>query len=345
MPFLTEVHFQNYRSFLNAECRLSPVTVVIGANNAGKSNFLRGVGLAGISSERFGGISSVEKPDVQHFSDGMQKHPSQITIKQGAKQLSLKADSRHEFGLISDDRCWSLGRSDEFEPIRVGFYSLDPRTLGQPEDHGVAAEVKPSGQGLTTVLRLLADSAPEKFKELTAQFAEFVPEIEELRITKRGNKEFEILWHLSASQSGFFGSVPISELSPGTRIILALLTIIHQPNRPELILLEDIEHAIHPRGIAPLIETMRRISAEHGVQFIFTSQHPYVLDCFRAKEHWGDVVIVEKKNGVSRLANMDDRLKRLHYEEEMDQVRLSELWYSGLMGGVADPPPAWDDEP
>ena len=43
MPALTEVHFQNYRSFLDAKCRLSPVTVVIGANNAGKSNFLRGI--------------------------------------------------------------------------------------------------------------------------------------------------------------------------------------------------------------------------------------------------------------------------------------------------------------
>lgn len=56
MPFLTEVHFQNYRSFLDAKCRLSPVTLVIGANNAGKSNFLRGIFAAarGTKPDEFG---------------------------------------------------------------------------------------------------------------------------------------------------------------------------------------------------------------------------------------------------------------------------------------------------
>lgn len=92
------------------------------------------------------------------------------------------------------------------------------------------------------------------------------------------------------------------------------MTVLHQPNRPELILLEDIEHAIHPRGLAPLVETMRAISREHGVQFIFTAQSPYVPDCFQAKEHWADVVIVEKKDGVSRLTTAAERLVALGYE-------------------------------
>ena len=173
------------------------------------------------------------------------------------------------------------------------------------------------------------------------EFRKFLPEVEQLVIEHNTVGKL----HAVVKEAGIEATEKLCNISPGARTVLALLAIIHQPNRPELILLEDIEHAIHPRGLAPLIETMRRISKEHGVQFIMTTQSPYVLDCFRAKEHWGDVVIVEKKNGVSRLANMDDRLKRLHYEEEMDQVRLSELWYSGLMGGVADPPPAWDDEP
>jgi predicted ATPase len=127
--------------------------------------------------------------------------------------------------------------------------------------------------------------------------------------------------------------------------VLALLAIIHQPNPPELILLEDIEHAIHPRGLKPLVETMRRISDEHKVQFIFTTQSPYVLDAFQDPKYWDDVVIVEKKDGVSTLTNAKERLVALGYEKEMEKMPLGDLWYSGLLGGIANPPPMWDKKP
>ena len=38
---LTRVEIRNYRSFVGAEAVLKPFTLVIGANGAGKTNFLR----------------------------------------------------------------------------------------------------------------------------------------------------------------------------------------------------------------------------------------------------------------------------------------------------------------
>jgi predicted ATPase len=108
-------------------------------------------------------------------------------------------------------------------------------------------------------------------------------------------------------------------------------------------LIEDIEHAIHPRGLKPMIETIRRISKEHEVQIIMTTQSPYVLDCFQEEKFWADVLIVEKTDGVSRLTNADERLKALGYEKEMANVPLGDLWYSGALGGVAGHHELWDD--
>lgn len=220
-------------------------------------------------------------------------------------------------------------------------YDLDHRCIGDLEIETERPFVDSNGQGVTRVLRWLQANDQAAFESLLSEFKQQFLEVAELTVRLESGHDYRLL----VKEKGLNDCWPISELSPGARTVLALLAIVYQPNKPELILLEDIEHSIHPRGIAPLIETIRRISKEHGVQFIMTTQHPYVLDCFRAREHWADVVIVEKKDGVSRLANMDDRLKRLHYEDEMDKVRLSELWYSGLMGGVANPPPAWDKEP
>lgn len=330
MPFLTGVHFQNYRSFLDAKCRLSPVTVVIGANNAGKSNLLGGLDLAldlATRDEKYTDGLRLEA----HRRQNAREDDSRITLRSGSLELTVEQTVRSGPQVRGD-----LGIQGH------ELYFLVNHLLGSSVRETDPASLHSTGMNLTRVLLSLREDQNDAYGRIMQEFRTHVPEIEDPEFEWR---EEDRVWFPLVKEAGIDERMPLSDLSFGTLRILGLLTIIHQPNRPELILIKDIEHAIHPRGLAPLIETMRRISKEHGVQFIFTSQHPYVLDCFRAKEHWGDVVIVEKKDGVSRLANMDDRLKRLHYEEEMDQVRLSELWYSGLMGGVADPPPAWDDEP
>jgi predicted ATPase len=134
-----------------------------------------------------------------------------------------------------------------------------------------------------------------------------VPEVEWLTLIATNDGK----WLPWVKESGIKDLVPFEELSAGSRKILALVTILHQPNRPDLILFEDIERDIHPRSLKPLVEAMRRISKEHGVQIIMTTHSPYVLDCFQEKEFWGDVVIVEKTDGVSRLTNADERLEML----------------------------------
>jgi predicted ATPase len=344
MPFLTEVHFQNYRSFIDAKCRLSrvtaetAVTAVIGANNAGKSNFLKSLA----------DLNDYESPPCRTEADGGEDFENLGHRRQFGFEGNSSVKATDSVGSKLDLIQERLG--EPVTHVRMGWgrlsekwvrlYALDAKAIaigGGAEDK---PEVLPNGAGTIRVLDRLSRERPEIFQAVVEQFQEFLPEIEGLIIDHDGKGRL----HASVRERGIEAPEKLRKVSPGCRTVLALLAIIHQPNRPELILLEDIEHAIHPRGLEPLIETMRRISKEHQVQFIFTTQSPYVLDCFRAKEHWADVVIVEKKDGVSRLANMDDRLKRLHYEEEMDKVRLSELWYSGLMGGVANPPPAWDKE-
>ncbi|HYF34447.1 MAG TPA: ATP-binding protein [Prosthecobacter sp.] len=141
-------------------------------------------------------------------------------------------------------------------------------------------------------------------------------------------------WALQVNEAGLPGPVPLSQLSEGSRLILALLTIIHQPKPPEVILLEDIDHGIHPRLYENLVRQMRVITQEHGIQIIATTHSPYLLDEF--KDEPEAVVIVEKVNGESRLANMDDRLKTFLEEGEELDGPLGQAWFSGLTGGVPE---------
>ncbi len=345
MPFLTEVHFQNYRSFLDAKCRLSPVTVVIGANNSGKSNFLRGIETVAASQDP-ARSSPYDKYFVPHrTSDGWHGadwlHNVKFTAVDGkGRTLSFsryvsKADPNpHDAGgggTVTD--FWDK------KPVRCTSYRLKEECIGGAERDSERPFVHPNGEGTTRVLQRLSLKHKKVFAKVEEAFRKFVPEAGELTFERADEGK----WFLEVLETGAKEPVPLSELSEGSRMILALLTILHQPERPDIILLEDVEHAIHPRGLKPMVEMIRQISKEHGVQVIMTTQAPYVLDSFQPREFWGDVVIVEKTNGVSRLTNADERLIALGYEREMRNVPLGDMWFSGILGGMAGPNKLWDE--
>jgi predicted ATPase len=344
MPFLTEVHFQNYRSFLDAKCRLSPVTAVIGANNAGKSNLLKGIrDLATAGTNPLFYIPA-DFADFFLRKEGMESLPTVAMLRTRENEFVIENRDVEDFDEpgwkylpIRDD--WRTRFRGGLGISRVGYYVLEANKIGIPEPDAEKPSVHTDGEGVTRVLQMLSLRLRKTFQRIEEEFREFVAEIEELSFERAEQGK----WFIQVKEHGIEEPVSLSEMSEGTRTILALLTIIHQPNRPELILLEDIEHAIHPRGLAPLVETMRRMAKEHGVQFIFTTQSPYVLDCFQKPEYWDDVVIVEKKDGVSTLTNAKDRLVALGYEREMENLPLGDLWYSGALGGVAGPNELWDE--
>lgn len=344
MSSLTEVHLQNYRSFLDARCRLSPVTAVIGANNAGKSNLLKGLRDVIVAASDSMFTLGYTLGNSHHRKYGSEATPRTLLVRAQEEELAIRLGDTNDdlepgwkYLPLRDD---ALRWRGELSVRKGGYYILDADKIGNSEPDQEDPFVHSDGEGVTRVLQMLSLKQRKAFQLIEEEFRRFVPEIEELTFERADQGK----WFLQVRETGLEDTpVALSEMSEGTRTILALLTIIHQPNRPELILLEDIEHAIHPRGLAPLVETMRRMAEEHGVQFIFTTQSPYVLDCFQKPEYWDDVVIVEKKDGVSTLTNAKDRLVALGYEREMENLPLGDLWYSGALGGVAGPNELWDE--
>lgn len=342
MPFLTEVHFQNYRSFLDAKCRLSPVTVVIGANNAGKSNFFRAT--QRLWNSELDGLGEIRAKGHRFHKTAPRRIDLSGTGKSGKKATLQNGPDKVHVHVFAEPDSYSGpicgGATNNLSASRCLIYRPDAPVIGLTETDTERPFVHPNGEGVTRVLQTLSLKHRKRFQKLEDDFRVYVPEVEELTFERADQGK----WFIQVVEAGIAEPIPLSDLSEGSRIILAILTIIHQPGRPDLILLEDIERDIHPRSLKPLVESMRRISQEHNVQIIMTTHSPYVLDCFQEKEFWGDVVIVEKTDGVSRLTNADERLKALGYDEEkMEKVSLGDVWYSGLLGGVAGPNELWDE--
>lgn len=75
--------------------------------------------------------------------------------------------------------------------------------------------------------------------------------------------------------------VPAHHASQGTLVVLALLTVLHGPNRPSVILLDDFDHSLHPRAQMELVRMIKDLLALDefkNTQIIATTHSPYVLD-------------------------------------------------------------------
>lgn len=308
---IKRIKFENFRSFVKAEAELQPFTLVIGANGAGKSNLLRWFAFMG-SDRAFddftgeGHILYLTKPSYWI-----------VGLSTGAL-LSNEADPEG-FDLLE----WKRFR-------QLPLFNLSPDIISQPELVIPHPFVKASGAGTTQVLDLLKNGNREDlFDRIEANFKRYIPDVEKLSLlsTGEGKKVIQV------REKGLGGkTLPASELSEGTRLILCILTIIHQETPPPVILLEDIDRGMHPRLFEYIAPLMQQIAEEHDINIIATTHNPYLVDAFQdAKEC---VLLVEKVDGASTLVPLNDRLKDMNYDEVESDMPLGQLWYSGLIGGV-----------
>ena len=171
-----------------------------------------------------------------------------------------------------------------------------------------------------------------RYNHLRAELQRWLPEFDALRFDTDQNG-YRVL---SLRQRTSKQHIPSSQLSEGTLLALALLTIAHQPMIPSIIGLEEPDHGLHPRLLRDVRDALYRLAHPEGaqlkrepVQVIATTHNPYFLDLFR--EHPEEVVIAEK-------AGLDVKFSRLSDRTDLDEILadapLSEVWYSGVLGGV-----------
>lgn len=116
-----------------------------------------------------------------------------------------------------------------------------------------------------------------------------------------------------------------NELSDGTLRFICLATVLLQPEEfmPSAILIDEPELGLHPYAITVLGSLMKSASAQH--QVIVSTQSVELVNEFEAE----DLIVVDREQGASTFKRLDsDDLK-----EWLDEYSLGELWKKNLLGG------------
>ncbi|HEY5892194.1 MAG TPA: AAA family ATPase [Chthoniobacterales bacterium] len=336
---ITHVRIQNFRSFLDAEVDLQPFSLIVGANGSGKSNLLKffstisgqvqpsndqGHVLAGISLEQHKGpVRLMDSGWVTHQNGSGHKVGFQVRIDDQPITGSTPFSKGDSPAIILSERFAWQGK-------RLPVFNIDPEKVSAVETTVPAATIKASGEGTTQVLDTLKNGDREDlFDKVEENFRRYVPEVEKLslRTVENGKKQIQV------RERALRTPVPATELSEGTRLILCVLTILHQENPPPVILLEDIDHGMHPRLFEHVAPLMRDIAERNQVNILATTHNPYLVDCFQ--DHKDAVIIVEKEDGASTLTTLAAKLEGIDYETvNPEDMPLGALWYSGLIGGT-----------
>ncbi len=332
--FIKSIKFQNVKVLRNTVLPLGRFTLLIGPNGSGKTTALRS--LASFSQGTWpwpGGVSVGLEGEPRTWQASMELTWSGKFDEESLEGITSSVHSRKglEHSRPGGMRGKVLRSMQEWLP-RIRFYSFDAARIEMTSILQDKVELAESGERLAVVLDRLRDNYPERFKRINEAIANWLPEFDSILFDVPGEGGRCVA--LRTRKGGH--KIAAKDLSQGTLIALALLTLAYLPEPPSLVLLEEPDRGLHPRLLRDVKDALYRLSfpEESGedrepVQVVATTHSPYFLDLFR--DHPEQIVVAEKKGNeatFSRLVDRDD------LDGLLDESPLGDLWYSGVLGGV-----------
>jgi predicted ATPase len=324
---IKEIQFKNFKALRDTTLPLSPFTLIVGPNGSGKSTALQALELFGRPNEyEFKDLVSINPEPNFQSSVFVRYHGS--GEYDGLQELDSWPRSR-------DTRAGTTktGPAGEFRMDIEGatVYRFDTAAIAAPVTVGQYHGMDDTGRGLAAVLDRMRDERPEKFDTFHEDFRSWFPEYDRIlfNVPELGKKAF------SLRVNGTEKAISAENLSAGTLLSLALLTLSHLENPPSIIGLEEPDHGIHPRLLRRVQDALYRLaypregSGRKPVQVIATTHSPYFLDLF--KDHPEEIVIADKTEEGVQFRRLADEP---HIQEVLGDAALGEVWYSGVLGGI-----------
>lgn len=356
---LEHIHIKGYKSIQHLDLKIRDLNILIGANGAGKSNFIsvfrllrQIVGKKLQSNVRIeGGADKLlhfgsKQTEVLEIELDFTPNFYRIALRStDDDSLFIDEEATGFLGKNYDRPFWSKTSTNTVESKilddrnnPVTGYVLDTLKSWRVyhfHDTSASSKIKKTGaindnlylQGdasnLAAFLYRMQVENLSHFERIESTIRLFVPGFQEflLRPIPENPETIRLEWY--SNQSEYLLSA--SQLSDGSLRFICLCTLLLQADRPNLILLDEPELGLHPAAIQILGGLIRK--ASHFSQIIVSTQSSELVSCFEAD----DIIVVEQHEGTSEFIRQDQELLKNWLEGY--QYSMGQLWEKNIIGG------------
>ena len=352
---ISRLVLNGFKSIKNCDINLQNLNVLIGANGAGKSNFISFFHMIkNILDENLQMyISKQGGPDaVLHFGrKNTEAISAEIYFGFNGYKFALEPTQDNKMVFSYEDFWWNLNgnrriNSGHFESTadaqknkteiysytvpamkswRVYHFHDTGENAAVKQLHNINDNeyIKTDGGNIAAFLYLLKEKYPKEYRRIVKTVKLAAPFFEDfaLRPNPFNNEKIELEWKEKESTVPFKAHY----LSDGTLRFICMVTVLMQPDEfmPETIIIDEPELGLHPYAINLIASIIRSVSAQR--QIIISTQSTDLLNGFEPE----NIIVTEFVNGETKLK----RLERQPLQKWLDDYTLGELWHKNLLGG------------
>lgn len=362
---LTSLEIRGFKSIAYdhpVTLNLSEITILLGANGAGKSNvisffrmlnfmmsgtlqkFIAQTGTS-VSALHYGPKVTPRMEGQLSFANNKGKDFYKFTLSAAAAQRLIVSEENIRWEKMGKEIPYEKQLQSNFlesalvdsndstaQMIRrllsqckaYQFHdSSSNGALRQASMSGAAQYLQSEGNNLASFLLFLKENYLESYRRIVSSVQMIMPSFGDFYL-EPDNGFVRLNWHDNSANDYVFTS---DQFSDGTIRFIALATLLLQPEAtmPSVIIIDEPELGLHPFAISQLAELIRDASLH--TQVIISTQSTRLIDEFPA----GCVTIVENagESNYTTARQLDE--DSLH--TWLQDYSLSELWTKNVIGG------------
>lgn len=363
---LTRIKISGYKSIKECDLEIRKTNILIGANGAGKSNFIGFLKMVNTMLYKPDDVKTYFQFAVAENGgpDALLRYGRKVTERINGElyfgnngyKFELSPTQNNKMVFAKECAYWNIGgdhscgssheesKIEEYGNINgVYRYALNAMRAWQPyhfHDTGRRATVKqPSPSQDHQSLRFDAKNLASflmSLKEKHEKSYNKIVEVVRLVSPFFGNFKFSSLGDrvvLNWLEQGKDFPMSIHALSDGTLRFVCLATVFLQPEeyQPETIIIDEPELGLHPYALSILSELIKSSKK----QVIIATQSTTLISQFDPE----DLIIADRKNDETifrRLPDQDDvgGLSKEDLDRWLEEYTLGELWEKDIFGGM-----------
>src|SRR5271157_6468232 len=306
---IQKVHIQNFKSLRDVSIDLERFTVFVGANGSGKTSILEAIhnAVRAATGDPQKVFAHERHGDWVYSRGGV--GDLSVRCETAGGEFRIEATPPDGYPpppeLMQKER-WDYRISPIGAPLRTALepvrrmvsLRLNAEVMARPSySRDDPPRMKHTGEGLASVLAYIALNDPQGFEDLVAVARTLIPRLRRIRFRKamvyRTERELVRFGRDTVNRSirqTYLGELILFDFehaenvsartaSEGTILILGLLTVLLGPDRPQILLLDDIDHCLHPLAQKQLVGVLGQILQENAdLQLLATAHSPYLLN-------------------------------------------------------------------